>query len=147
MKKWMPGKRADVYSMLEVYNIKTDEREVLAEFDYVIEAPNWTPDGKTLIYNSLGEIFSFDLESRKSKLIDTDFVRTCNNDHVLSPDGKSLGISAWTEEDHKSRVYIVPIAGGTPQLITPVGPSYLHGWSPDGKTLAYCGNRDGIFDI
>jgi Tol biopolymer transport system component len=26
-------------------------------------------------------------------------------------------------------------------------PSYWHGWSPDGKTLAYCGERNGEYDI
>ncbi len=147
MKKWTPPQRADVYSMLEVYDMNTNQREIVAEFDRVIEAPNWTPDGQSLIYNSLGRIYRFDLDSRESRLIDTGYVASCNNDHVLSPDGRLLGISAWTAEDQKSRVYIVPITGGTPRLITPVGPSYLHGWSPDGKTLAYCGNRDGIFDV
>ena len=32
-------------------------------------------------------------------------------------------------------------------LITPLAPSYLHGWSPDGKTLAYCAERGGEYDI
>jgi len=36
---------------------------------------------------------------------------------------------------------VVPAAGGTPRLITPDGPSYWHGWSPDGKTLAFTGQR------
>ena len=44
-------------------------------------------------------------------------------------------------------IYILPAAGGTPRLITPNGPSYWHGWSPDGKTLAYCASRDGKFDV
>jgi Tol biopolymer transport system component len=34
-----------------------------------------------------------------------------------------------------------------PTLITPTGPSYWHGWSPDGKMLAFCGQRDGEFDV
>ena len=37
--------------------------------------------------------------------------------------------------------------GGVPRLITPLGPSYLHGWSPDGKQLAYCAERNGNFDV
>ena len=40
-------------------------------------------------------------------------------------------------------VYTLPIAGGIPKKITPVGPSYWHGWSPDGKTLAFAGQRTG----
>ena len=37
--------------------------------------------------------------------------------------------------------------GGQPVQITPIGPSYLHGWSPDGKFLVFTGQRNGIFDI
>ena len=37
--------------------------------------------------------------------------------------------------------------GGTPKLITPLTPSYLHGWSPDGKWLVYTGGRKDEFDI
>jgi Tol biopolymer transport system component len=70
-----------------------------------------------------------------------------NNDHGLSPDGEWLAISDQSSDDHKSRVYIVPAKGGTPRLVTPNGPSYWHGWSPDGKTLAFTGERDGNFDI
>ena len=32
-------------------------------------------------------------------------------------------------------------------MVTPNAPSYWHGWSPDGKTLAFCGERGGEFDI
>ena len=31
--------------------------------------------------------------------------------------------------------------------MTQIGPSYWHGWSPDGKTLAFVGQRNGDFDI
>jgi Tol biopolymer transport system component len=31
--------------------------------------------------------------------------------------------------------------------VTKQGPSYWHGWSPDGKTLAYCAERVGEYDI
>ena len=50
-------------------------------------------------------------------------------------------------ERRQSLIYTLPITGGTPRQITPTGPSYWHGWSPDGKTLAFCGERDGEFDI
>ena len=41
----------------------------------------------------------------------------------------------------------MPIAGGTPRQITPNAPSYWHGWSPDGKTLAFTGQHGDNFDI
>ena len=59
-----------------------------------------------------------------------------------------LGISHHAVEDSgASIVYTVPAAGGTPTRITAKGPSYLHGWSPDGRWLVYTGQRDGDYDI
>ncbi|WP_238392298.1 TolB family protein [Paenibacillus antri] len=133
-------------SILEMMDVDTGERTTLAAFDRLIEAPNWTRDGK-LVYNCEGGLFSFDLETRVSDRIDTGFAAACNNDHVLSPDHRSVAISHHTAEDGRSRIYVLPLAGGHPTLITPLGPSYLHGWSPDGRTLAYCAERKGQYDI
>ena len=41
-----------------------------------------------------------------------------------------------------SLIYTVPVGGGPPKRVTEQGPSYFHGWSPDGKTLTYCGQRE-----
>lgn len=134
-------------SVLEVYHVETGKREVLAEFDDVIEAPNWSKDGKYLVYNSGGMLYRFELESSSSTVIDTGFATSCNNDHVLSADGSMVAISHVDEKEHCSKVYTLPITGGMPKLVTPIGPSYLHGWSPDGKTLAYCAQRGEEFDV
>ena len=142
-----PWYRDDNESILEVYDVETGKTEVLFEFNYLIEAPNWSPDGKFLTYNSNGRIFRFDLATKESTEVFTDFVTNCNNDHVLSADGTQIAVSHGTKEDGKSRIYTVPLTGGVPRLITPLAPSYLHGWSPDGKTLAYCAERNGEFDI
>lgn len=139
--------RDDDESILEIYDVEAGKSTVVAEFPYLIEAPNWSPDGKFLTYNSDGRIFVFDLETKESREVNTDFVTNCNNDHVLSPDGLSIAVSHGTKEDGKSRIYTVPLSGGVPRLVTPLAPSYLHGWSPDGKTLAYCAERNGEFDI
>ncbi|NLG26111.1 MAG: TolB family protein, partial [Clostridiales bacterium] len=142
-----PWYRDDDQSILEVYDVETGVRSVLKEFDCLIEAPNWSADGRFLVYNSGGKIHRFDLETGESGEIFTGFANRCNNDHVLSPDGEHIAISHNTREDGKSRIYIVPLAGGTPRLVTPLAPSYLHGWSPDRRTLAYCAERGGEFDI
>ena len=142
-----PWYRDDDESILEIYDVETGERTVVADLDYLIEAPNWTPDGKALVFNSNGRIFRFDLESKAITAIDSGFVDDCNNDHVLSADGKQLAVSHATREDGLSRIYTLPVTGGTPRLITPIAPSYLHGWSPDGSTLVYCAERGGEYDI
>jgi TolB protein len=137
----------NVFSNLEIVDVHSGERTILAKFDYLIEAPNWTADGKRLIYNSLGRIYSFDIGTLQSTLIDTGFAINCNNDHVLSPDNSQLAISHSTQEDGKSRIYVLPLEGGNPVLLTPMAPSYLHGWSPDGSLLSYCAERNGQYNI
>lgn len=142
-----PWFRDDDESILEIYDVEKDSRRVVREFDTLIEAPNWSKDGKTLYYNSNGRIWRLDLDTLEPEKIPSDYVDNCNNDHVLSADGRMIAVSHNTREDGQSRVYTMPLSGGTPRLITPLAPSYLHGWSPDGKTLAYCAQRGGEFDI
>ena len=118
------------------------------EFSHLIEAPNWTPDGKWLIYNSGGKLYRISPDSPgKPEQIDAGFADSCNNDHVLSPGGDMIAVSHGTKEDGKSRIYTLPIEGGVPALVTPMGPSYLHGWSPNGEWLTYCAERGGNYDV
>lgn len=137
----------DSYSNLETVDVFTGERKFLKEFDHVIEAPNWTKDGMHLVFNSNGRMFTYEMASGEVKEINTGFAIDCNNDHVLSPDNSELAISHFTNEDATSRIYILPLSGGTPRLVTEKGPSYLHSWSPDGKRVAYCAERNGQYDI
>lgn len=140
------ARRASI-SVLETLDVHTGVRTPLREFDHVIEAPNWTRDGGRLIYNSRGRIYSFELASGDVTELDTGFATDCNNDHVLAPDNRGLAVSHHTAGDAASRIYIVPLTGGTPKLVTDKGPSYLHGWSPDGGRLAYCAERGGQYDV
>jgi len=135
------------YSILETLDVDTGKRTVLREFDDTIEAPNWTHDGDYLIYNRNGRIYRYELITGTITEIYTGAITDCNNDHVLSPDGGSIGVSHSTIEDGLSRIYFLPLTGAEPILITPIAPSYLHGWSPDGRTLAYCAERNGQYDI
>ncbi len=135
-------------SRLETLDVETGERRILLESPGRIEAPNWTPDGKALIYNASGKLYRFPLETGLPVLIDTGFADRNNNDHVLSFDGKTIGISHHAQEENgASVVYTVPVTGGAPKRVTAKAPSYLHGWSPDGKSLVYTGEREGEFDI
>lgn len=137
-----------VTSFLEVYNIATKERKIVKEFPYLIEAPDWTTDGKWLIYNSDGLIYRLSAQSfGEPKLIDTGFATKCNNDHLISPDGKWLAVSHRSLPHGKPTIFMLPSEGGTPKQVTPSEPSYLHGWSPDSKYLTYCANRNGEMDV
>jgi Tol biopolymer transport system component len=135
-------------SNLEILDIETGDRQIIYRSSESLQAPNWTPDGKALIYNSKGRLYRFDLTSNTPEVIDTDFAINNNNDHVLSFDGKMMGISHHSQEDeNKSIIYTLPAQGGKPRRITARDPSYLHGWSPNGKYLIYTGERNGEFDI
>lgn len=141
-----PDSLKKLESSLEIIPIATWDRQVILQSENRLEAPNWTPDGKKLLYNSMGQLYQIPVEGGTPKLIPTDFAKKINNDHGISPDGKMLVISDGTEIG-KSLIYTLPIEGGVPKKITYNGPSYWHGWSPDGKTLAYCAERNGNYDI
>ncbi|MEZ0611829.1 TolB family protein [Fibrella sp. WM1] len=137
-------------SDLELMDVATGHREKIYHSPGSIQAPNWTLDNKALLYNGDGKIYRFDLKKKTPVLLNTGEVTNNNNDHVISFDGKMLGLSnsnTPTPDGPKSIIYTVPIGGGTPKRITPIGHSYLHGWSPDGKWLVYTAQRDGDYNI
>ena len=106
----------------------------------LIEAPNWSPDGKYLLWNSEGKLWRFTLGGHEPQAVETGAVQRINNDHGISSDGNWFAISA-------GQIYILSSAGGVPRQITEQTPSYFHGWSPDGMWLAFCAERSGNFDL
>ncbi len=135
-------------SRLETLEVEKGRRKIVHTVADSLQAPNWDADGKSLVYNRNGKLYRFDLATSRAVEIDTGFAIKNNNDHVLSRDGKQLGISHHSKDhDGKAMIYTLDAAGGTPKLVTAKGPSYLHGWSPDGKSLLYAAGRDGDIDI
>lgn len=129
-------------SILCVMDTETGEVTDLKRYEKVMEAPNWLQsDPDVLIYNSEGRIWKYRISTGEDTLLDTGYCTNCNNDHVLSFDNKEIAVS-HSQHSWMSQIYILPINGGQPRLITPNAPSFLHGWSPDGKELAYCAFRD-----
>jgi TolB protein len=135
-------------SNLELLDVQTGNATIVHQYGGSFQAPNWTRDGQALIYVQEGRLYRFDLASGSATAINTGFATRNNNDHVLSFDGRTIAISHHAVEDSgASIVYTVPAAGGTPTRVTAKGPSYLHGWSPDGRWLVYTGQRNGEFDV
>ncbi|MCV9386341.1 SMP-30/gluconolactonase/LRE family protein [Reichenbachiella ulvae] len=138
-------------SRLELLDIETGHRTLLTESAHSIQAPNWTPDGQTLIYNSKGRLYNYDLESGNISSLNTGFAINNNNDHVLTFDGTKMGISHHNADDEgNSSIYYLPIEGSDqPIKVTKsgVGASYLHGWSPDESKMIFTGHRKGQYDI
>jgi TolB protein len=139
-------KEPQVESRLEVVAIATGARRLVYSLRGRFEAPNWSRDGRFLVFNREGKIYRIAATGGDPAPVDTDFATICNNDHGLSPDGKLLAVSHHASEG-KSFIYVLPADGGHPRLVTPLGPSYWHGWSPDGQRLAYCAERGGHYDV
>ncbi|SDQ71182.1 TolB family protein [Flagellimonas zhangzhouensis] len=143
--------KKDTTSYIQTVDITTGRIETILTIHEHFEAPNWHPDNY-LIVNSKGKLYNLDLATKKMKLIDTGFADQCNNDHGISPDNKWLAISHNDVNDpspkgYKSAIYVLPIEGGEPRRVTKEVMSFWHGWSPDGKTLTYCAERNGNYDV
>lgn len=133
-------------SELAIFSIDTETVRSVLKSDHHIEAPNWSRDGEFLVINGGGLLFRVDLKTPGMVMIDTGFASHCNNDHGISPDGTMLVVSD-SAEPAGSRIYTLPIGGGTPRLVQGASPSYWHGWSPDGETLAYVAKRGSTFQV
>jgi len=135
-------------SRLELLNVTNGHRTQIYSSRVPFEAPNWLPDGSALLFNASGgdpatrgRLWKFDLATRTPALIDTGFAIRNNNDHVLSFDGTQLAISDQSTDAGQSTIFTMPTRGGVPKRITPLTPSYMHGWTPDAKWLVYTGGR------
>ncbi len=143
--------KKDTSSYIQILDITTGKIDTLFSARTHYEAPNWHPDSYLLV-NSYGKLYKLDIATKNITQLNTGSAIECNNDHGFSPDKKWLAISNNNRRDtsrkrNLSAVYILPVSGGEPVLVTEKSPSYWHGWSMDGKTLAYCAERNGNYDI
>ncbi|PGH40282.1 MAG: hypothetical protein CRN43_03905 [Candidatus Nephrothrix sp. EaCA] len=147
-KDYDPGKSGFILGCrLEILNVETGKRKVILESDERFEAPNWMPDGKKLLFNKEGLLYKIPVEGGALEKLNTGTVIHNNNDHGISFDGKTLAISSHIQglSGGGSTIYTLPVTGGEPKRLTEKTPSYWHGWSANGKEIAFVGMRDDKF--
>ncbi len=143
----LTAENSTLFSFLETTPVDSGDRTAIYVSEGRFEAPNWSRDGKSLLYNRDGRLLRLQLTGGMAETIDTGFANRLNNDHGISPEGSLIAFSDQSQEEHRSLIYVMPVTGNPPRRVTRNSPSYWHGWSPDGKTLAFVGQRDGNFDI
>ncbi|HEU4581728.1 MAG TPA: hypothetical protein VFS67_25910 [Polyangiaceae bacterium] len=138
-------------SHIAIYDLAARSSRVVYSGDGIIEAPNWSRDGKFLLVNTRGDLFRLPLGAANPQLEPLALSPgnyVCNNDHDLSPDGRLLAFSASSPANPKSQVWVARADGSAVKLITPKAPSYFHGWSHDGRFLAFVAERgDGKYEL
>lgn len=138
-------------SHVTIYDLGARKSRVLFTGEGIIEAPNWSRNGKSLLVNTRGNLLRLPLGSERPDLEPIQLGEggfSCNNDHDFSPDGKLIAFSASSPDSPKSRVYVCDASGANVRLVTPKAPSYFHGWSPDSRFLAFVAERgDGKYEL
>lgn len=140
------GKEGYLGSRLETMDVFNGKRLVIHEKQGRFEAPNWMPDGTRLLFNMDGLLYTIPAIGGETKQINTDFANRNNNDHGISFNGKLLAISHQREgmPGGGSTIYVLPIKGGKPGMVTENTPSYWHGWAPNNKEVLYVAQRNNI---
>ena len=135
-----------IASRLETMNVFDGIRLVIHEKQGTFEAPNWMPDGKKLLFNMDGSIYTIPASGGEIVKLNTGFANRNNNDHGISFNGKLLAISHQREglPGGGSTVYVLPLKGGNPEMVTENTPSYWHGWAPNNKEVLYVAQRNNI---
>jgi TolB protein len=137
-------------SAITIFDRTNKASRVLYTADRIFEAPNWSRDGSYLLVNSGGNLMRLAVAgaSPLPEKLDLDGAYRCNNDHGMTRDGKMLAFSATLPPGRASQVFLATSAGKDVRLMTPAAAaSYFHGWSPDGKWLAFVGQRNGVFEL
>jgi TolB protein len=131
-------------SRISIYDLRDKSNRTVYQADQVFEAPNWSSDGKFLVTNSGGRLFRIRVDSpvdnpasNTPEPINIDPSLRLNNDHAPSPDGKKIAFSATSPASRQSQVYLADADGSNTHVMVTTTPSYFHGWSPDGKYMAY----------
>ena len=139
--------RPPARSLISIYDLEKKTTEVVYTAPDVMEAPNWTPDGKYLMINGGGKLFRLAVGVKGAQPEEIHTPTPINNDHAISRDGKLLGLTVRSGPGAGPQTWVAQADGSEPKKLTENYPSYFHAWSPDGKWMAFTGGRNGNYDL
>ena len=133
-----------------IYNISTNQKEIVGDFPNMSFAPRFSPDGNRVVMSlqsddgNYSNIFEMNLQSRKLRQL-TD-VQAINTAPSYSPDGGQIVFES--DRGGTQQLYVMGAGGGGANRIsfgkgrysTPV-------WSPDGNWIAFTKQANGKFSI
>lgn len=131
-----------------LYNIETNQREIVGEFPNMSFSPRFSPDGQRVIMSlqdgGNSNIFVMDLRSRQmQQLTNTEAINTAPS---YSPDGSQIAFEVGG--DNSQQIYVMNADGSNPHRISSGNGRYATPvWSPDGNYIAFTKQGGGRFAI
>ncbi len=132
--------------VIHVYNLERDRLEATYSFEGLIAiySPDWSPDGKQLVFSSIArdgfaDLYTYDTESgRLSRLTDDKYD---DRDPSWSPDGRQIAFSSDRTSEGKDDAYNLftyELQDGKINYVT-YGDrhDFSPRWSPDGEHLVF----------
>jgi len=119
--------------------------------------PSCTPDGSTLVFEHCAEQGNHCFLTRKSidsgqslALLELGPLDGSWGQATISPEGTKIFLRKNDVTDPYGWATIIPTAGGNPQKLkmpVPVGGVVAFTWAPDGKSILYARNENGVGNI
>ena len=127
-------------SRITVVDVNGSSPRVVLDTPRRYAAPEWTPDGRDLIVNGGGRLWRLPIAGGAPSPIAIDQPGWIDINHAVSPDGRTLAFTSGS-------IWLVPIRGGRPTRVADANGSWVHGWSPDGRRLAFSADRGQGLDV
>jgi tricorn protease len=104
--------------------------------------PDISPDGKTVAFSYLGDIWTVEAIGGVARPVTMHEAHDINP--VFSPDGKWIAFSSNRFGQYDA--FVVPAVGGKPKRLTfDSAPDMVTGWTPDGKGVVFTSPRSTAF--
>ncbi len=133
-----------------IYNIETQQKEIVGDFPNMSFAPRYSPDGQSVVMSLQSDdgrnsdIYELDLRSRQLQRLTE--VAAINTAPSFSPDGSQIVFES--DRGGSQQIYVMNSDGsGQNRISFNEGRYSTPVWSPDGKWIAFTKQAGGKFAI